>query len=315
MFIRCCLNSKMTLFQIHERLHIVSHIFSAYLLSITFFAVVLCNVIPMYCNYAAGYFETSGPLVNGSFQHSVYCLYPFDFEKTLDGYIAGAIIGGYASSLCGCCVCAFDLLLCLMIFNLWGHFKILIHNLDSFPRPAAARTDTNKACHNATIVGSEMYSKSELEDVAIQLKECIEHHKVISNFTNRMSDAFGFSLGFYYFFHQVAGCLLLLQCSDVSLGSLTRYIPVTTIIFGELILISVIFESIGSMSEKLKDAVYNVPWEYMDTKNRKTVLIFLIRVQEPIHVKAGGMVKVGVTTMASILRTSLSYYAFIRKFS
>lgn len=88
----------------------------------------------------------------------------------------------YASSLCGCCVCAFDLLLCLMIFNLWGHFKILIHNLDSFPRPAAATTETNQACHNATIAGSEMYSKSELEDVAVQLKECIEHHKVISKY-------------------------------------------------------------------------------------------------------------------------------------
>lgn len=84
--------------------------------------------------------------------------------------------------------------------------------------------------------------------------------------------------------------------------------------FGELVLLSIIFETIGTMSEKLKDAVYKVPWEYMDTKNRRTVLIFLIKVQEPIHVKAGGLVDVGVTTMASILKTSFSYFAFLRTF-
>ena len=38
----------------------------------------------------------------------------------------------------------------------------------------------------------------------------------------------------------------------------------------------------------------------MDKKNRMIVAIFLYYVQEPIHVKALGIVPVGVTTMAAV---------------
>lgn len=38
----------------------------------------------------------------------------------------------------------------------------------------------------------------------------------------------------------------------------------------------------------------------MDTGNRRTVGIYFINVQEPIHISAKGMVNVGVTTMASV---------------
>nr|QNS36200.1 olfactory receptor 6 [Mythimna separata] len=50
----------------------------------------------------------------------------------------------------------------------------------------------------------------------------------------------------------------------------------------------------------------------MDTKNRKVVAFFLMNVQEPVHVKALGVANVGVTTMAMILKTSVSYFTFLR---
>lgn len=46
------------------------------------------------------------------------------------------------------------------------------------------------------------------------------------------------------------------------------------------------------------DAVYSLPWECMDVKNRKIVLFFLYKVQTPIALKAAGLVPVGVQTMA-----------------
>lgn len=53
-------------------------------------------------------------------------------------------------------------------------------------------------------------------------------------------------------------------------------------------------------SEKLKDAVYQLPWQCMDVKNRKIVLFFLMNVQTPVHVKAMGLTRVGVDTMAAV---------------
>lgn len=67
----------------------------------------------------------------------------------------------------------FDLFLCLMIYNLWGHFNILIHNLDHFPRPAEEVVDV------AGEARSVMYSQTELHEVAVLLKESIQYHKLI----------------------------------------------------------------------------------------------------------------------------------------
>ncbi|XP_049694580.2 uncharacterized protein LOC110383965 [Helicoverpa armigera] len=300
--------------KIHITVHKISFISAVYLSVLLFIAACMFNLIPMYNNYSAGRFASFDNLENTTYEQAISCLYPWNFETNFNGYLAATLSGWYGTILCGSSVSMFDLFLCLMIFNLWGHFKILIYNLEHFPRPASEVVDAEGEERSGRTVGSEMYSQSELEEVAVLLRDCIQYHMLIYNFTNNMSDAFGMALFIYYSFHQITGCLLLLECSQMTAAALTRYLPLTIIMFGELVLLSIIFETIGTMSEKLKDAVYKVPWEYMDTKNRRTVLIFLIKVQEPIHVKAGGLVDVGVTTMASILKTSFSYFAFLRTF-
>ncbi|CAH1647027.1 unnamed protein product [Spodoptera littoralis] len=299
---------------IHVTVHRISYFAAIYVSIMLSIAACLFNLIPMYNNYAAGNFASFDNLQNKTYEQAISCLYPWNFETNFKGYLVATLSGWYGTVLCGSSVSMFDLFLCLMIFNLWGHFKILIYNLDHFPRPATEVVDAEGEERSGRVIGSEMYSESELEEVAIKLKDCIQYHMLIVNFTNNMSDAFGMALFIYYSFHQITGCLLLLECSQMTAAALSRYLPLTIIMFGELVLLSIIFETIGTMSEKLKDAVYKMPWEYMDTKNRRTVLIFLIKVQEPIHVKAGGLVDVGVTTMASILKTSFSYFAFLRTF-
>ncbi|KAI8423858.1 hypothetical protein MSG28_012863 [Choristoneura fumiferana] len=58
------------------------------------------------------------------------------------------------------------------------------------------------------------------------------------------------------------------------------------------------------LGESLVDAVYQVPWECMDTGNRRTVLILLQIVQQTLSVKACGMVPVGVQTMLACMAKS-----------
>lgn len=70
-----------------------------------------------------------------------------------------------------------DLLLSLMIFHLWGHFKILIHDLESFPLPAKTETMTFEGNN---VLTAEMYSDEEQEQVSKKLKECIDYHRLIT---------------------------------------------------------------------------------------------------------------------------------------
>uniref|UniRef100_A0A2A4K9S9 Odorant receptor n=1 Tax=Heliothis virescens TaxID=7102 RepID=A0A2A4K9S9_HELVI len=295
--------------QIHKQVHKISHLFTLYLTGQMIAGLSLFNLTPMYNNFSAGKYKKGG-LKNSTFEHSLYYSYPFNVSSDVRGYIVSNICDWIISYLCSTWFCTLDLFLSIMVFHVWGHFKILLHDLDHFPRPA--NLTTFKLDNSNITLTSEKFSSIELGQVSEKLKKCIEYHRKIVSFTDEMSNVFGPMLFVYYGFHQTSGCLLLLECSQMTVAALVRYLPLTIILFQQLIQLSIIFELVGSVSDKLKDAVYGLPWESMDIKNKKTVSIFLMNVQEPVHVKALGLAEVGVTSMTAILKTSMSYFTFLR---
>ncbi|KAG6449169.1 hypothetical protein O3G_MSEX005904 [Manduca sexta] len=296
----------------HIRVHKLSHFFTMYLSTQVVLGTVTFNIVPMYNNYKVGRFENN-ILVNDSYELSIYFKTPTKFLSTLNGYIAITTFNWYSSYICSNFFCMFDLALSLLIFTVSGHFKILIHNLNNFPLPAVV-SDSSKVLKTDEIQ-APLYNKTEKKDITLRLKQCIDYHREVLEFTQDISEAFGPMLFVYYLFHQVSGCLLLLECSQMDAAALMRYGLLTAVLFQQLIQLSVVVESVGTVTGYLKDAVYNVPWEYMDTQDRKTVCIFLMNVQEPVHINALGLAKVGVQAMAGILKTSFSYFAFLRTVS
>ncbi|XP_050551650.1 uncharacterized protein LOC118271081 [Spodoptera frugiperda] len=292
----------------HKQVHLMSHLFTLWLLSQMLFGLSCFNLIPMYNNYVAGRYR-SGGTQNSTFEHSLYYKYPFDTFTDIKGYLLANIINWALSYLCATWFCMFDLLLSLMVFNIWGHFKMLINMLNNFPRPSL---ETSCLVEDGVTLTHAKYTEEQLVEVSKKLKECVDYHRLILEFTHKVSKVFGPMLFAYYLFHQTSGCLLLLECSQMTAPAIMRYLPLTIITTQQLIQLSVIFELIGSESEKILNAVYSVPWECMDTKNRKFFAFFLMNVREPVHVKALGVANVGVTSMAAILKTSLSYFAFLR---
>nr|AGS41448.1 olfactory receptor 9 [Agrotis segetum] len=294
----------------HKMVHLLCHIFTLLLLSQMVAGCTLYNMIPMYSNYAAGRYKVGGANENSTFEHSVYLPYPFNTSTDLRGYVVVNIIHWWLCYLTSTWICMFDLFLSLMVFHLWGHFKILLNLLNDFPRPSPNSEYILE--EKGMQIKVDMYSKEELVKVTERLKEIINYHREIIVFTNTISDVFGPMLFVYYVFHQASGCLLLLECSQMTTQALMRYLPLTVILTQQLIQISVTFELVGSESEKLKDAVYGLPWQSMDNLNRNMVTFFLMNVQEPVHLKALGVANVGVTSMAAILKTSMSYFTFLR---
>ncbi|KAI5647056.1 7tm odorant receptor domain-containing protein [Phthorimaea operculella] len=65
-----------------------------------------------------------------------------------------------------------------------------------------------------------------------------------------------------------------------------------------------------AQGEKLINSVYFTPWDRMDTRNRRTVHIMLLRAQRPICITGMGLTTVGVTTMAQVWHYSLSKRLF-----
>ncbi|CAH0692337.1 unnamed protein product [Chilo suppressalis] len=94
--------------------------------------------------------------------------------------------------------------------------------------------------------------------------------------------------------------------------ALAQFGPLTVIIFYQLFQISVLFEVLNVQSQKLIDAVYGLPWECMDVRNQRSVCFLLQRVQSPVQVTALGSTKVGVEPMVGILKTTFSFFTFLR---
>ncbi|XP_046977453.1 uncharacterized protein LOC124543314 [Vanessa cardui] len=288
------------------KVHKVSHFFTMYLNTMVFIGIILFNATPIYKNISSGAFSNY-KTGNVTFEHSVYFELPFDYKHNIKGYLVIFFFDWYMSFVCSSCFSNFDLLMSLMIFHICGHLLILIDNLKKFRRPSMKIMVDN--------IEYEWYSDEEMKLVSRDLRNIILHHNLIVEFIDRMSQTFGPVLYLYYMFHIINGCVLLLECSQMSAEALARYGTLTFVVFQQLIQISIVFELLGISSDKLIDAVYSVPWECMDKPNRQKVYIILIKSQRSLAIKAVDMVDVGVQTMALIIRTSLSYFIMLRTFA
>nr|XP_026500780.1 uncharacterized protein LOC113404174 [Vanessa tameamea] len=256
--------------KVYQQVHRISSLFSIFLYILMYVGIILFQLMPLYNNIQSGAFKaTSHSIENGTrYEHSVYHYTPFEYHNF--GYSVIFIINWIVVFDCSISLCTYDSLMTLIVFNIWGHLKILIYNLEHFPRPRTLG-DTNST-------NSIMYTDEELKNVQALLKENIAHH-------------------------------------IMDMEAIVNYGILTAILLQQLVQISAIFEIIGSKSETLKNTIYSLPWEYMDVENRKIVLIFLNNSQKPITLKALGMIYVGVQTMATIMKTSVSYFIMLRTFA
>ncbi|XP_038216580.1 uncharacterized protein LOC119835683 [Zerene cesonia] len=262
----------------------VSHYFTVLMIICTMIGMVLFNASPIWDNVVNGAY-TKKRHENITLRFSV--LYEYPGFKPEDHFIITTILNFYFSYACTICICAFDLMLVLMVFQIIGHIEVLCRNLDDYPLPKYVVNFEIETNGLRLKLSFENYNAYENDFIHHLLKESINHHRFI--------------LG-----------LLLLECSQLDSQALARFGPLTLISMAQLIEISVIFEVVGSMSEKLIDNVYNLPWQYMNLKNQRTMFIFFNNVQRTMHVTCMGITPIGVQSMAAILKTSFSYFTFLR---
>ncbi|XP_041981007.1 uncharacterized protein LOC121734460 [Aricia agestis] len=288
--------------KIYQKITKYSTMFLKFLPTECCIGLITFNMAPILKNYRSGMFSENKP-ANETYELSIYYAFPIDCTRDFTGYVIVSFLNWFLSAISSLILCYYDLILSLAAVHIWGHMKILEDSLKNFPRPKTSLT------------GVPWYSEEESAMVSRLLKENIDHHRLISRFSSKTSNVFGPMLFFYYVILQVSGCIVLFQLSTLNSEAVAKYGMVALVLFQELIQLSVVFELINSMNDSIINAVYGLPWECMDTKNRKIVLFFFRNVQVPTNVKAMGMIPVGVETMASVLKTSISYCVMLRTFA
>ncbi|XP_048005623.1 odorant receptor 49b-like [Leguminivora glycinivorella] len=276
-----------------KQVQLISKIFTMYVTFHIISGVSLFTFQPWFNNYRNGMFGDDRP-ANKTFEHSLY-FYCFtdQFYTTVNGYWILFFFNIPTSFHTSSGILTYDLLLSLIVFQILGHLKIMKNDLLRIPS-----TD-------------DIYSVEENMRVRDTLKGIIDHHNIIIKFVDKCSDAFSNYLFMFYMLMQLLTIVVTVEVTSFTADALAKYGPLTLAIYQPLIQISILFEMISTQSEKLVDAIYEVPWECMDTSNRRTVMFFLLRAQTPVTLKAAKMVPVGVMTMTAVLKTTFSYYMLL----
>lgn len=186
------------------------------------------NSFFLYNNYKIGAFIGDRE-PNSTLEFSVYYIYPF--FNPIDHFKLVTIWNLYLSYLFSMTLSMLDLMLCLMVFQIYGHIRILRHNLTNFPRPKNSVVIDDLATSNDdSVVTSEMYDAEENEMVHKFLSDCIDHHRLIVDFTDELSSVFGLMLGVNYASHLASCCLLLVMITRVRPTRLINYKRITSFI-------------------------------------------------------------------------------------
>lgn len=137
--------------------------------------VLLFFLTPIYNNYVMGAFTYSWSR-NLTLDHAVFSALP-GYIQDNHLYIS-TLVDIYCSLVCGLLICMFDLMICLISFQIMGHIKTLMLDFETMKMPKVR--DSNKIIET-DFVGTELllFDEEENDDVHVQLIEMVKHHKLI----------------------------------------------------------------------------------------------------------------------------------------
>jgi len=155
---------------------------------------------------------------------------------------------------------------------------------------ASARLETLVQVKADDVTTSDMFIRmltpQQNKEVQEKLRDFVKQHNALIELCDLMSQSFSLII----VFHLVSSAVLISTCC--LLLFLTEEVEFMQYFFGTLSLVAEAFvfayagHTIISSSSALQDAAYNFDWYKCDTRNRKMILMIMIRAQKKICMKA-----------------------------
>ncbi|RZC37729.1 7tm 6 domain containing protein [Asbolus verrucosus] len=158
-------------------------------------------------------------------------------------------------------------------------------------------------------------SRDSPTDVEEKLKKCINHHREILKFASYANKFYNWLIFEEFFVGGISIGLSMFQLTVVVPFSseFHSFISYSTAISVQVFMYCWFGNEIEVKSSKLPYAIFESDWTNLPPKIKKELLIFLIRVQQPLKMSAFGLFYLSLETFVKILRTSWSYFALLRQ--
>lgn len=157
----------------------ISYYFALWQISLTLFGLILFDLTPLYADYKMGAFTNPRPQ-NLSLDFALFYALP-GYKQEEHFYFATAL-NVFLTYNCSLTIIGVDLLLYLMVFQIIGHMKTLMIDLETLQRPKVVVDVTkdfiqgHESENNALV---ELYDEQENEVVRKKLIDIVDHHRLI----------------------------------------------------------------------------------------------------------------------------------------
>uniref|UniRef100_A0AAU8BDH4 Odorant receptor n=1 Tax=Conopomorpha sinensis TaxID=940481 RepID=A0AAU8BDH4_9NEOP len=270
-----------------------------------FFIIMLPGsmvAINVFVNYQNGLFSPNPP-ANVTWSRISYWKLPFiDTEPNIYIYLTIEYLG---SQICALSTLQLDLVIAVLVFHLIGHIVVMVHEVETLEVPVDEAAEAQQL----------VYNDEQNKILSDKIVRVVHHHVDVIAFCDMISDFSGVPVMCNYFYQLVCGCLLLILTTSMDFKSAAQFTVITASTFTELVVISFIFEMVVITSKNLPHALYSSAWEKASCRNRRSVFLMLLRMQQPLQVKGLDIVTFGFDTMIAILKTTFSYFIFLRSFT
>nr|AQN78481.1 olfactory receptor 79 [Meteorus pulchricornis] len=209
----------------------------------------------------------------------------------------------------------------IVIFSTHCCCAIVMHSITSTTCSVAVVFSMH-ACGQLKIVTSPLSKLINASKKTVRadriLPEVIEHHTNTLRFIDNIEKILNKSC-----LVEVGGCTLnicllgyyfLLEWEDSdAIGIMTYTILLMSFTFN-IFLFCYIGDLLTEECRKVGDAVYMIDWLEMSGNNIRQLILILITAQNPITITAGKFIDLSLVNFCTVIRTSLAYLSFLRKF-
>nr|QIJ45829.1 olfactory receptor [Glyphodes pyloalis] len=187
--------------KIYNKINYLSHYFTLSMVTNMIVGPTLFTLVPLYNNYLNGAFAKN-KTENLKLQFSVYFSFP-GFNQQ-DHHISSSFINYVLGGICSIFVCGIEILIYLMAFQIIGHIKLLIHDLQQVPRPKFPTVINVFWCRKNTRYNLYLESYNSMENKLIrqEIVKLVEHHrfivKLVSIYSTKYNHIFDLALNFRF---------------------------------------------------------------------------------------------------------------------
>lgn len=189
------------------------------------------------------------------------------------------------------------------IFFVTGFIRILTHKLRTIAESAKTKGQGNQG--DIPNIDNALVAK--------RLRLYIENHKRIIRFFDEFNDITSTCILVETL---LFGVLFLVLLFTVIVSKQTKVIVWSSIYIGmiliQMFVMYFLANEIIEESYRLAYSLYETPWFDLSIANQKTLLVMMVRAQNPMNIMIGSMAPMNLQTFQSILNVSYSYCNILR---